>query len=275
MQQTMQQTEQQWLFLAGFAVYLLAMIMLGWWVSRRRQGEAQQSGEDFLLGGRALPFWLMLGTTVATMVGTGSSMGAVGYAYHHGWAGTLYGIGGAFGILLLAWLFAPLRNLRFMTMSEELSYYVGADALVKNLVALIIFVACIGWLGAHILGGSMYLAWLTGIDQNQAKLLIAFGFAIYVVIGGYTAVVWTDAIQALILFAGFILMALFALHAVGGWDVLQQSMRDHQIATPKLLPSISLAAAIGVGVLATPSFRQRICRSRFPPLAPKPRARAT
>ena len=80
MQQTMQQTEQQWLFLAGFAVYLLAMIALGWWVSRRQPGDAQQSGEDFLLGGRALPFWLMLGTTVATMVGTGSSMGAVGYA---------------------------------------------------------------------------------------------------------------------------------------------------------------------------------------------------
>ena len=257
---------EQAVFLVGFLLYLALMIAIGWWAANRQKASnvvagkssAAQAGEDFLLGGRSLPFWLTLGTTVATMVGTGSSMGAVGYAYHHGWAGTLYGIGGALGILLLAWLFAPLRNLRFMTMSEELCYYVGADALVKNLVALIIFVACIGWLGAHILGGSMYLAWLTGLDQNLAKLLIALGFAIYVVIGGYTAVVWTDAIQALILFAGFILMALFALHAVGGWDVLQHSMRDHQIATPKLLPSISLAAAIGVGVLATPSFRQRI-----------------
>ena len=256
----------QAVFLVGFLLYLALMTAIGWWAAKRQKASnviagkssAAQAGEDFLLGGRSLPFWLTLGTTVATMVGTGSSMGAVGYAYHHGWAGTLYGVGGALGILLLAWLFAPLRQLRFMTMSEELSYYVGADPLVKNLVALIIFVACIGWLGAHILGGSMYLAWLTGIDQNLAKFLIALGFAIYVLIGGYTAVVWTDAIQALILFAGFILMALFALHAVGGWEVLQQSMSQHQIATPKLLPSISLAVAIGVGVLATPSFRQRI-----------------
>jgi SSS family solute:Na+ symporter len=250
-------------FLAGFFVYLAAMIALGWWAARRQQGPAgsktaAEQGEDFLLGGRSLPFWLTLGTTVATMVGTGSSMGAVGYAYQHGWAGTLYGVGGALGILLLAWWFAPVRELRFMTMSEELSYYVGADAWVKNLVAVLIFIACIGWLGAHILGGSMYLAWLTGISQNEAKLLIAFGFAIYVIIGGYTAVVWTDAVQALILFAGFILMALFALHAVGGWQVLQQSISSHQIATPGLIPSISLAAAILVGVLATPSFRQRI-----------------
>ncbi len=103
-------------------------------------------------------------------------MGAVGYAYQHGWAGTLYGVGGALGILLLAWWFAPLRELRFMTMSEELSYYVGADAWVKNLVAVLIFIACIGWLGAHILGGSMYLAWLTGISQNEAKDLDCLWF---------------------------------------------------------------------------------------------------
>lgn len=249
--------DQQTGFLAGFVLYLLLMLAIAYWASHRKASTAPR-GEDFLLAGRALPFWLTLGTTVATMVGTGSSMGAVGYAYQHGWAGTLYGLGGAIGILLLAWLFAPLREFRFMTMSEELSYYVGANSTVKNVVAMCIFVACIGWLGAHILGGSMYLAWLTGIEQSTAKLLIAFGFACYVIIGGYTAVVWTDAIQALILFTGFIVMALFALDAVGGWQVLHTSMSAHHIDAPALLPSVSLAMAILVGVLATPSFRQRI-----------------
>ena len=262
MQQTIQQTEQQWLFLAGFAVYLLAMIALGWWVSRRQQGEAQQSGEDFLLGGRALPFWLMLGTTVATMVGTGSSMGAVGYAYQHGWGGMLYGLGGGAGILLLAWWFAPLRRFNFLTMAEELSYYTGADKQVRHVVGVLIFIACIGWLGAHILGGSMYLAWLTGLSLTESKLLIATGFAIYVVIGGYTAVVWTDAVQALILFAGFVLMAGFALAAVGGFDAIRHQA-DVLAAQPdsaagRWLPGLSLAAAVAIGVLATPSFRQRI-----------------
>ncbi|MFC0049374.1 sodium:solute symporter family protein [Rheinheimera tilapiae] len=263
MQQTMQQTEQQWLFLAGFAVYLLAMIALGWWVSRRQPGDAQQSGEDFLLGGRALPFWLMLGTTVATMVGTGSSMGAVGYAYQHGWGGVLYGLGGGIGILLLAWWFAPLRRFNFLTMAEELSYYTGADKQVRHVVGVLIFIACIGWLGAHILGGSMYLAWLTGLSLTESKLLIAAGFAIYVVIGGYTAVVWTDAIQALILFSGFVLMAGFALVAVGGFDAIQAgasalSARQSAEQASSWLPGLSLAVAVAVGVLATPSFRQRI-----------------
>ncbi|WP_416306081.1 sodium:solute symporter family protein [Neptunicella sp. SCSIO 80796] len=246
------------LFIIAFAVYLLAMIALGWFVSRKNT-----SGEQFLLGGRSLPLLLTLGTTVATMVGTGSSMGAVGFAYQNGWAGTLYGIGGSIGILLLAWWFAPVRQLRFMTMSEELSYYVGAHPLIKNLIAVIIFVASIGWLGAHIIGGGMYLAWLTGMDIQWAKVIIAISFAIYVVIGGYTAVVWTDSIQALILFSGFILMAIFSLYSVGGWDAMLAAQPTENIswfAVDKigLLPAISLSMAILVGILATPSFRQRI-----------------
>ncbi len=261
--------QQQWAFLAGFGLYLLAMITLGWWVSRRPASARAQarSGEDFLLGSRALPFWLMLGTTVATMVGTGSSMGAVGYAYLHGWSGMLYGLGGGIGILLLAWWFAPLRCHNFLTMAEEISYYVGADRRVRHGVGLLIFIACIGWLGAHILGGSMYLAWLTGLTGTEAKVLIALGFAVYVVIGGYTAVVWTDAIQALILFFGFLLMAAFAIDAAGGFSVLAAKageLRASQgdAAAFHWLPGLSLAVAVAVGVLATPSFRQRIYAGR-------------
>lgn len=59
------------IFLSCFVGYVLVMIFIGWLVSRKNK-----SGEDFLLGGRDLPIFLTLGTTVATMVGTGSSMGA-------------------------------------------------------------------------------------------------------------------------------------------------------------------------------------------------------
>ncbi|MDR5859968.1 sodium:solute symporter family protein [Halomonas eurihalina] len=247
------------IFLGTFFVYIVLMIGFGWWVSRHSRG----SGDDFLLGGRTVPLFLTVGTTVATMVGTGSSMGAVGFGYTNGWAGALYGIGGAVGVLLLALLFAPVRKLRFMTMSEELSYYVGANRLVRNLVALLIYIACIGWLGAHILGGGLYLAWMADIDPTLAKVIVALGFGIYCVIGGYMAVVWTDTIQAIVLFIGFFLMAALALIEVGGFSGLTASMdagATSLLGIDKIggLPALSLAAVIAVGVLATPSFRQRI-----------------
>ncbi|MCV5264216.1 hypothetical protein OFC55_41790, partial [Escherichia coli] len=40
------------IFLVGFIIYAIAMIWLGWFVSRN-----QKSGEDFLLGGRSLPLF--------------------------------------------------------------------------------------------------------------------------------------------------------------------------------------------------------------------------
>jgi solute:Na+ symporter, SSS family len=132
---------------------------------------------------------------------------------------------------------------------------------------LLNFVASIGWLGAHILGGSLYLAWATGADVTAAKVAIALGFGVFIIIGGYTAVVWTDALQALVLFAGFLLMAAAAVMYAGGWESIRSSMDPAALSLLGveklgLVPVISLAAVIGVGVLATPSYRQRIYSAR-------------
>jgi len=84
------------IYLLALAGTVVLMLGIGVWVARRNR-----SGEDFLLAGRSLSTPLLLGTTLATLVGTGSSLGAVGFAYENGWAGGLYGIGGAVGVLLL------------------------------------------------------------------------------------------------------------------------------------------------------------------------------
>ena len=243
------------LFLTCFFLYVLGTIVFGWWMTRRKQ-----SGDDFLLGGRSLPFFLTLGTTIATMVGTGSSMGAVGKGYAGGWAGSLYGIGGALGILVAAWLFAPVRKHCFMTMAEELASYVGANRTVLNLVAVFTFMASVGWLGAHIVGGGAYLHYATGINESWARASIALGFGIYAMIGGYRAVVWTDTLQAVVLFIGFLLTAGAALEIVGGWNGLQGVNAELQSkqSNTSALPHLSLIIVIAVGVLGTPAFRQRI-----------------
>ena len=73
-------------YLAVFLVFIGLMLVIGILVSRHIK-----SGEDFLMGGRGLSSFLLIGTTVATLVGTGSSMGAVQYAFTNGWAGALSG----------------------------------------------------------------------------------------------------------------------------------------------------------------------------------------
>lgn len=246
------------LFLTCFGIYVVAITVFGSWIAREKQ-----SGDEFLLGGRSLPLFLTLGTTIATIIGTGSSMGSVGKAYSAGWMGSFFGLGSFCGILLTAWLFAPARQHSFMTMAEELSSYVGGSKVVSTLVGIFTYLACVGWLGAHIMGGGRYLQYVTQIDLTWALVFIALGFAIYSTIGGYRAVVWTDTIQAVVLFSGFVATAFFAYRSIGGMSGLSETHAalaeaSADASTPAFLPGLSLVVAITVSILATPSFRQRI-----------------
>jgi len=248
------------LFFAIFGVYIVGMVILGWWVSR-----GQKSGDDYLLGGRQVPFFLVLGTTIATMVGTGSSMGAVRKAYSNGWAGALFAIGAGLGLFFLAKFFSGVRKYKFMTFSEEMSFYYGGNRLIKGLVGVAIFFASVGWLGTHILGGSLYLNWIAGIDMTYAKIIVASGFTIYVIIGGYTAVVWTDTIQAVVLFLGFILMAFLCLNKIDAWsnaDVLFNEKHFTFLDSNQILASITVVISMFISTATVPSFRQRIYSSK-------------
>ena len=243
------------LFLVIFAIYISIMIGISILISRK-----QKTGEDFLLGNRSVPFFLILGTTIATLVGTGSSMGAVGAGYDTGWKGAFFGLGGALGMILMAYLFSGVRKFNFMTMSEEISFYYGGNKLIKTLIGFITYAASVGWLGVHIMGGAKYLSWVSGIDPHICKLIVAGAFLIYVVVGGYMAVVWTDTIQAVIMFAGFILMGYVAVDKMGGVAVLSEvaSSQAEIFYSKPLLPAISLAFAISISALSVPAYRQRV-----------------
>ncbi len=69
---------------------------------------------------------------------------------------------------------------------------------------------------------------------------------VYVGIGGYSAVVWIDTIQSIVLFVGFILMAILAVHHVGGWNHIQQAVDP---------AAQSLFAVDKLGVLPALSWR--------------------
>jgi len=251
-------TGNQFIYLIVFLAFIALLLTISVVISKRNK-----SGEDFLMGGRGLSSFLITGTTLATLVGTGSSMGAVQYAYENGWAGALYGIGGAVGIFALLFLFSDVRKLNFMTFSEELSYYFGASKIIKGSTSILLYFASIGWLGAHILGGSLYLSYITGLSPTVSKLLVALGFALLTIIGGYLSVVVTDTIQAFILFFGFIILTILSIMKIGGLSEIHAKMPADTtsflgIDHVGLIPAISLAVSIAIGVLATPSYRQRI-----------------
>ena len=101
------------LFIGGFLAYIVIMILV-FIVSTK----GKTDGSNFLTGGANLGFFLIFCTVGATMIGTGSSMGAISNGYNSGWAGAIYGLGASTGILTML-MFVKVRKKNFITMSEE------------------------------------------------------------------------------------------------------------------------------------------------------------
>lgn len=255
-------------FLIGFALYAAILIFVGWWVSR-----GKNEGTDYLTAGGNLGLFLIFSTMGATVIGTGSSMGATANGFKNGWGGAVYGIGAAIGILLLALMAhkAKVREKNFLTMSEEMQYYYGGNRVIRAVSSIMFFIIEIVWLGNHMNGGATYLAYVTGVDPLVAKIIALLAFAVYVYIGGYLAVVWTDAIQLIILLVGFVAIVVTAIPAAGGWDSITSTI----IATGKsgnlsfygyetmgIMGVISLAYSIAIPAFGTPTYKMRIYTSK-------------
>lgn len=248
-------------FMVGFVTYVVIMVCIGHLTTR---GKAE--GENFLSGGKSVSLFLMVGTLVATCVGTGSSMGATANGYLHGWAGSLVGLGNGLGMLGML-LFLKMRRYDLLTMSEEAQFYFNGNRTIRRFMSVILFVVEIIWVGSHINGGSKYLCYVTGLNPLIAKTIITVGFVGYAYFGGYLAVVWTDAIQMVIILSGFTLILLKALPAAGGWETIKAAydaagntgvMSFYGIESYGIMPALTLFVASFFNVIAVPSFHTRL-----------------
>ena len=68
------------LFLGGFIAWMAFVICVGFFGSRGKRG-----GEKFLAGGSDMSLFPIFCTLGATIIGTGSSIGAIGDGFNHGW----------------------------------------------------------------------------------------------------------------------------------------------------------------------------------------------
>ena len=74
-----------------------------------------KNSEDFMVAGRSLPWYILVGTLLATWMGSGSLFSGAGLGYRNGLAG-LWSSGGAWlGIALIYFIARRIRNLGKVT----------------------------------------------------------------------------------------------------------------------------------------------------------------
>jgi SSS family solute:Na+ symporter len=208
---------------AAIAIGLVAYVVLTTAVSFFWMARVKKPA-DYLVAGRGLPVWALVGTIIGTCIGTGVIIGGAGLAYQHGWAGCAYPIGLGLGTLLAGLFFADMRRWKFMTLSEEIACYYEGNRAVVEFSNVTLFLSQLCWLTVQIKGGAAVLGAVTGLPVSKCIMLAGFAKAIISIPGGLKAVVYTDVLQTVILFCGFGFLTHSSLNGAGGLSGLQLSV---------------------------------------------------
>jgi solute:Na+ symporter, SSS family len=195
-----------------FAAFYGLVLGVSLWKSRGRR-----TSEDYFLGGRRLPWWLIGVSIVAANISTEQFVGMAGQAAGDvGLAVSAWQLVGAVAIVIVAFTFLP-RFLRagIYTMPEYLEYrYSAATRTVMSVLTVTIYVTVTTT--AVLYSGATALETIFGLGL-PAALAVICGIAIaYVLWGGLLAAVWADLFQGSALLVGGLLTLGLGLAAVGG-----------------------------------------------------------
>ena len=202
--------------LIGFVVlYLLGTLALGVWAGTRIR-----STSDFAIAGRSLPLIMVVTTTFATWFGAETVMGIPAKFVQGGLNAVVEDPFGAGTCLILVGLFfaAKLYRQNLLTIGDFYRKRYGKG--VEVFCSVTIIVSYLGWVAAQITALGLVFSVLTDGAMSEA-MGMAVGTAavlIYVVVGGFLAVAWTDFIQMIVLVIGLSAIAVYSATLAGGAD---------------------------------------------------------
>ncbi|MEN8194273.1 MAG: sodium/sugar symporter [Bacteroidota bacterium] len=200
-----------------FIVYILSIVSLGLWVSRKKKGEEKDS-KDYFLASKALPWWAIGASLIAANISAEQFIGMSGSGFAIGLAIASYEWMAAIGLIIVGKYFLPIfieKGLYTIPEFVEQRFSTNLKTILAVFwVALFIFVNLTSVL---FLGGK---AIDTIIGTGDGSLIIwailglAFIAAAYSLYGGLAAVAWTDVVQVVLLVVGGLITTIIALNAV-------------------------------------------------------------
>ena len=212
-----------WIIIAGYFAIILG---LAWWTMKQRQ----ETSTDYFLAGRHLGWFIVGASIFASNIGSEHLVGLAGSGATDGVAMAHYELH-AWCLLVLAWIMVPFyMRSKVFTMPEflERRFSPGSRTLLSliSLVAYIFTKIAVGIFAGGIVF-SVLLPDISFMGLNSfwvGSILVVVLTGLYTIAGGMKAVAYTEALQTLILIFGSILVTIYGLHALGGWDVLKSTV---------------------------------------------------
>lgn len=182
--------------------------------------KAGKDSSSFFLGGRAIK-WPIIGASLfATNIGAEHLVGLSGDSYRYGLAAGSVELTCAITLGFACAILFPyyLKN-KIYTIPEflEIRYNRSARTFFSGLMLIISIMTKLAF---TLFAGALVLNSLLGWNIMTTVFFIGIVIAVFTMIGGFTAVAYSDAIQVVIMIAGSAIMLFFGLHKVGGWEGL-------------------------------------------------------
>ncbi len=191
-----------WIVFFAFLVYVV-------WDGMRRR-DAAQSLEGYYAGGRRIPWWAAGLSIMATQASAITILGTTGQGHEFGmdFVQTYFGL--PFAMVLLCIFLVPFfRSRAVLTPYELLEARFGPAT--RTLASMIFLCSRCLALGAVIYAPSVALSAMIGLETWQSVAVIGCLTTLYTVVGGVSAVIWTDVKQMTVILVGLFAVAFYLL----------------------------------------------------------------
>ena len=180
------------------AIYLVAVAVIGVIVSR-----TTNTDDDLFLGGRSLG-WGVIGLSLfASNISSTTLVGLAGAAYTSGIVHSVWEFGAVIPFVLLAVVYVPLYlRARITTVPEFLEYRFDRRSRIFFSVITIVTSIVVDTAGGLYAGALVLQSFMPDLPLAGTCLALALFAGLYTAFGGLKAVVYTDAVQAVILLVG-------------------------------------------------------------------------
>ena len=196
-------------------LYFAVLAFIGYYFSKR-----QKNTDDYFKGGGRLPWWAVGLSIFGTSLSAITFMSIPAKAYATDWSYMLFNAGIIMVVPIIIYLFIPFyRKLNVTTAYEYLEQ--RFNPLIRVICSLAFILFQIGRMGIVMFLPAIALNVVTGMDIFLCIGLMGILSLVYTMIGGIEAVVWTDALQVVILLGGAILVVCIAVFNIpGGFDTI-------------------------------------------------------
>nr|XP_028696884.1 sodium/myo-inositol cotransporter 2 isoform X2 [Macaca mulatta] len=206
--------------IAVLVLYFLFVLAVGLWSTVKTK---RDTVKGYFLAGGDMVWWPVGASLFASNVGSGHFIGLAGSGAATGLSVSAYELNGLFSVLMLAWIFLPIYIAgQVTTMPEYLRKRFGGVRIPVILAVLYLFIYIFTKISVDMYAGAIFIQQSLHLDLYLAIVGLLAITAVYTVAGGLAAVIYTDALQTLIMLIGALTLMGYSFAAVGGMEGLKE-----------------------------------------------------